>query len=427
MDGGRGRHLPRQRRVGQQQQAPAGLHGPHLQDRARRDRHGSGVVRGPAAPQAHRNGTPDHAGGRHDATAGRHLPGDAEPGDAGGAGRRAGAGRLRPAGGRPEGAAAALVRAAGGGAGTTAASTRLRLPPGWHGAGPGRGPGGGRRLPAPPGGHDAGAHRPHPERGGADYHPGPRVGADGGAGPADERPERCDPHVLRRGDRAGLLARHRGRGHIPEGRGPAARPGPQHVWRVYGPEAPGSGLYLCGKCGSDVCVAYRGSGVRIYVCRAQKHLTRLADPIDALVNGVVEARLAQPDLAGLLAADDPEVAELTDAAAACRARIRRIEADYGAGEITARVMREQSEKQRAALTVVERRLAELTRASRLSAVVGSADPVAAWLALDVPARQAVVRALMDVILLRGRPGRAAFDPDTVLIEWRGAVEGTWKA
>jgi hypothetical protein len=38
----------------------------------------------------------------------------------------------------------------------------------------------------------------------------------------------------------------------------------------------GSGLYLCGKCGSDVRVAYRGAGTRIYICRAAKHLTRLA-------------------------------------------------------------------------------------------------------------------------------------------------------
>jgi site-specific DNA recombinase len=180
----------------------------------------------------------------------------------------------------------------------------------------------------------------------------------------------------------------------------------------------GAGLYACGKCGSDVRTKYRGEGERIYVCRASGHLSRLAKPIDALVSGVVEARLARPDLADLIAADDPEVAELTAETAAIRARIRRIEADYGNAEVSARVMREQTEKQRAALAVVERRLAELTRASRLGAVVGAADPVAAWLALDVPARQAVVRALMDVTLLAGRPGRAAFDPNTVRIEWR---------
>ncbi len=182
----------------------------------------------------------------------------------------------------------------------------------------------------------------------------------------------------------------------------------------------GSGLYLCGRCGSDMRVAYRGAGARIYVCRAAKHLTRLADPIDELVTAVVEARLSRPDLAELLTADDPELAELTGEAAAIRARVRRIEADYGAGDISARIMREQTDRQRGELAAVERRMAALTRASRLSAVVGAADPVAAWRALDVPARQAVVRALMDVTLLRGRPGRAEFDPASVRIEWRGS-------
>ncbi len=86
----------------------------------------------------------------------------------------------------------------------------------------------------------------------------------------------------------------------------------------------GSGLYLCGKCGSDVRVAYRGAGERIYVCRASKHLSRLAEPIDALVTRVVEARLSQADLADLLTSEDPELAELSGQAAAVRARIRRI-------------------------------------------------------------------------------------------------------
>ncbi len=180
----------------------------------------------------------------------------------------------------------------------------------------------------------------------------------------------------------------------------------------------GSGLYLCGKCGSDVRVAYRGSGVRIYVCRATKHLARLADPVDDLVNRIVEARLAQPDLGALLTAEDPELAELSGQASVIHARIRRIEADYGEGEIPARIMREQTDRQRAELATVERRIAALTRASRLSAVVGAADPVAAWRGLDVPARQAVVKALMDVTLLPGRPGRAPFDPSTVSISWR---------
>jgi hypothetical protein len=185
----------------------------------------------------------------------------------------------------------------------------------------------------------------------------------------------------------------------------------------------GASLYRCGVCDAEgldtsVRTAYRGAGARIYVCQRSKHLTRLADPIDELVTAVVESRLARPDVAELLTAEDPELAGLHDQAAAVRARIRRIEADYGDGEIGARVMREQIDRQRAELTGIERRMAALTRSSRLAAVAGAADPVHAWRDLDVPARQAVVDALVRVVLLPGRPGRAPFDPETVRIEWR---------
>jgi hypothetical protein len=44
--------------------------------------------------------------------------------------------------------------------------------------------------------------------------------------------------------------------------------------------------------------------------------------------------------------------------------------------------------------------------------------VAAWRDLDVAARQAVVDALMRVVVLPGKPGRLPFDPETVRIEWR---------
>lgn len=195
----------------------------------------------------------------------------------------------------------------------------------------------------------------------------------------------------------------------------------------------GASLYRCGVCAADggdstVRTAYRGhapgggpgTGGRIYVCKARKHLTRLADPIDALVTAVVERRLGRSDLADLLASESPELAELHARAAAARARVRRIEADYGDGEITARIMREQIDRQASELLGIERRVAALTRASQLGMVVGAADPVAAWRELDIPGKQAVASALCTVTLLRGRPGRAAFDPKSVRIDWRTA-------
>ncbi|MGY1660763.1 recombinase family protein [Geodermatophilus sp. SYSU D00705] len=181
----------------------------------------------------------------------------------------------------------------------------------------------------------------------------------------------------------------------------------------------GASLYRCGVCdaaGVDATVrtAYRESKVRIYVCGSARHLTRLADPIDDLVVRGVEKRLASPTIAEVLTADQPELTALHEQAAAVRARVRRIEADYGDGEITARVMREQIDRQTTELAKIDRQVAALTRSSRLGAVLSAKNPVAEWRALDdVAARQAVVEGLLRVVLLRGRPGRAPFDPETV--------------
>ncbi|SFK38617.1 recombinase family protein [Geodermatophilus ruber] len=185
----------------------------------------------------------------------------------------------------------------------------------------------------------------------------------------------------------------------------------------------GAGLFRCGKCDaegidSDVQSRYRAAGERIYSCRRKKHLTRLADPIDEAVLLVVEKRLRRPDVADLLAADDPEVARLTDKASVLRAKIKRIENDYGDGEISARVMREQKARRKGELDRVNRRLAAVTARSRVAAVVSAESPPEAFLALDLGARRAVIDALCRVVLLPGRPGRRPFDPDTIRVVWR---------
>lgn len=182
----------------------------------------------------------------------------------------------------------------------------------------------------------------------------------------------------------------------------------------------GGGLYRCDRCDGDMKVSYRGDAgsPRVYVCRQHRHLTRLAEPVDAAVVAAVEARLARPDAAALVGDSSPELTSLQTERRTLAARIRRIEADYGDGEITARQMREQIERQQVEVTRIDRRVAELTRSSRLAAVVDTPDPVASWRALDVSARQAVVNALATITLLPARPGIKTFDPETVRITWK---------
>ena len=73
-----------------------------------------------------------------------------------------------------------------------------------------------------------------------------------------------------------------------------------------------------------------GVGPR-YRCPRGAHITRSATPIDALVLGVLRARLARPDLADLLAT--PDTAQAREAAQnirQLRGRLVQTEADYDA-------------------------------------------------------------------------------------------------
>lgn len=179
----------------------------------------------------------------------------------------------------------------------------------------------------------------------------------------------------------------------------------------------GAGLYLCGRCGSDVRVNYRDDGNRIYRCRASAHLSRLADPVDRFVVEVVTERLRQPDLADLLAADDDDGRELHQEATGLRARLDSLAGDYADGLLTARQVSVATERLEARLQDVEVRQAARGQRNALAAVMAKQDPARAWLDADLSVQREVTLMLVESItLMRGARGR--FDPASVVIRWR---------
>jgi hypothetical protein len=176
----------------------------------------------------------------------------------------------------------------------------------------------------------------------------------------------------------------------------------------------GGGYYLCGRCGADCRVGYREGKVRIYLCRATKHLSRAADPIDDLVSRVIAERLRQPDvLAGL-----PEVGGLRDEVTALRLRADQISQALGDGVIDARAHRVASERVVLRLAAAEKELAAAGRSGGITGVLSTNDPGSSWLALDASARQSVARELATVMLLPVGGGRRPFTPDSIRFEWR---------
>ncbi|RZU73980.1 DNA invertase Pin-like site-specific DNA recombinase [Micromonospora kangleipakensis] len=192
-----------------------------------------------------------------------------------------------------------------------------------------------------------------------------------------------------------------------------------------------SGLALCGVCGSPVRATLLNStrgGVPSYTCKVAKCVVRNAAELDQHVGAVVVARLSRPDVADLLAASgQPDSGVLQLDATSLRERLDGLAAAYADGAIDVRQLREGSERLRVRLAEVEEQMAAAGRGEALAGLVGATDPAAAWDALDLHRRRAVVDTLLTVTINRTRkgrppgwtPGNSYFDPRTVEITWKG--------
>lgn len=149
------------------------------------------------------------------------------------------------------------------------------------------------------------------------------------------------------------------------------------------------------------------------------HISTKAEPVDDFVGDVVVARLSRPDAADLLVDDQrPDFADLRTQAAAIRARLREIGAAFGAGEMDRMQSKTATERARADLAAVEKRMEDASRMRALGPLVRARDAEAAWREMDIDRRRTVVSALFETITLRapGR-GRRPFDPANVELVW----------
>ncbi|CAN5823884.1 recombinase family protein [soil metagenome] len=175
----------------------------------------------------------------------------------------------------------------------------------------------------------------------------------------------------------------------------------------------GSGLYLCGVCGTRL---RSHSGGR-YRCPAGGHITRMGASIDTFVSTVIRARLARPDLTDLLApVDDDRAQQLGAEVTRLRGRLAAIEADYDAGHIDGRRYAVATEKVTAELGAAESARARLSSGA-LGGVLATPDPAAAYTAAALGIQRAVLDTLVTVTLLPAPRGQK-FDPATVRIEWK---------
>lgn len=184
-------------------------------------------------------------------------------------------------------------------------------------------------------------------------------------------------------------------------------------------------LGACGRCddGTRVLTTYREDGRRVYRCKRTPHLSRTAEPIDALVRDVIVARLSRPDAVDLLTRQDEsgdaaELEQLRKRLSADLARRRDLGRAFAEGAIGYDALTAGTKVLDRRIEEAQARLAIGSRPDVLAEMVGTEDVGATFDAMPLGARRTVIRALFDVVLLPNGPGRRVFDPSTVRFDWR---------
>lgn len=247
----------------------------------------------------------------------------------------------------------------------------------------------------------------------------------------------------------GMLLRHRNAGilvHRGQEAGPGNWPAPldEATWRSLvallkdasrrttpGNERKylGSGLYLCGVCGSTMrCgTSNRRADNRYfaaYNCRVSKHVVRKAEPLDVHVANLAKLRVSQPDAAELLAAREAPVdirgaqKDMREA----RQMLDQLAQELGAGTMDLQEWRVASAAARARKARAEETLSHAVEANPVAGLVGAEDVDAEWKRMDLSRKRAAIDFLMTVTVYparRGRlPGGVYFDTDSIQIEWK---------
>ena len=178
------------------------------------------------------------------------------------------------------------------------------------------------------------------------------------------------------------------------------------------------GLAYCWKCGSDVATGHTRHGKRVYVCRANKCISRKADPVDELVERVMVSRLSQPDAIDLLSSNTGDLAGLRAQAETIRERLDDLAVGLEEGLLTLAAVRKSSDRLKKELGAIEAKINDSTHADVLTPLVVAADVTAAWGACDLQQKRSAIHALMTITLLKPEVGTREFNPASIQIDWR---------
>lgn len=153
-----------------------------------------------------------------------------------------------------------------------------------------------------------------------------------------------------------------------------------------------------------------------YACTDCFKVRRKQEPVDELVVDVLLARLAEGDVATLLAGDPDTAREARATIAAIDAKLDIAADQFAADQITGPMLTRITSRLRAERDAAERRLRAHKPNDRLLELTGG-DVRARWDAMPLDAQREVVDALLTVTINPSGIGKR-FDPRSVTIRWK---------
>jgi DNA invertase Pin-like site-specific DNA recombinase len=177
-----------------------------------------------------------------------------------------------------------------------------------------------------------------------------------------------------------------------------------------------SGLARCGRCGGVMHASPMNGGVITLRCTSC-YLARRADLVDIEVEAAVIARLTRPDAVARLTAE-ADVDALRAEADELRRRRDDLAGLLADGLMSAAAVRERAQALTDRVGDLERQVTAAVGSSPAAALASADDVAAAWDALDVRTRKAVVDQLVTVRVLPAGKG-VRFQPEHVEVAYKG--------
>jgi site-specific DNA recombinase len=153
-----------------------------------------------------------------------------------------------------------------------------------------------------------------------------------------------------------------------------------------------SGLALCGVCGEPVRAGGGEAGIHSYRCRSMAHFMRRGEALDAYVEELVVAKLTDLGSVGAVPSADEtaDVAELRDERAIIAQASAELMKAVETGRRTFDQIVEGLDRNDARVAEIDADIAAASKGAALSGLVGVDDVRAAWDALSLARKRAVV-------------------------------------